>query len=120
MTETEINERLEEIELLRIEQCPPAPKRKGGRCYRRQMKRAKYMKRRSIVTRHYVPHVGYVDWDYVDGRWIPVGKYIKYPKNSNKQQWLKRAASRKTRACADLPHKGNTYRRLFEHWWEMY
>ena len=48
------------------------------------------------------------------------GKYIKYPKNSNCQRWMKRETSRKSRNCQDLPRKGNYYRRLFDYWWTLY
>ena len=38
----------------------------------------------------YAPHRGYIDWGF-DGRTLLyTGKYIKYPKNSNYQRWIKR------------------------------
>ena len=51
---------------------------------------------------------------------LPAGKYIKYPKNSNCQRWIKRETSRRFRNCEELPRKGNYYRRLFDYWWTMY
>lgn len=68
----------------------------------------------------YRPHAGYVDWSYVDGKWMPTGKYIKYPKNSNCQNWCKKASSARVRKYMDLPHKGNSYRRVFDYWWTLY
>lgn len=48
------------------------------------------------------------------------GKYIKYPKHSHCQRWMKRLTSKKTRRCTDLVRKGNEYRRLFDYWWTLY
>lgn len=120
MTELELNRQIEISEQQRIELLPPAPKRKTGRAYRRAMKLRKYKRLFSIVTNSYVPHAGYVDWSIVDGRHIPNGTYIKYPKNSNCQQWIKRETSGRQRRCSDMPHKGNFYRRLFDYWWTLY
>ena len=46
--------------------------------------------------------------------------YIKYPKNSNCQRWIKRETSRRIRSCRNAPAKGNFYRRLFDYWWTLY
>ena len=73
-----------------------------------------------IVTHGYRPYAGYVDWSYVDGQWMPTGKYIKYPKNSNCQRWCKKASSARVRKYMDLPNKGNSYRRVFDYWWTLY
>ena len=40
------------------------------------------------------------------------GKYIKYPKNSNCQRWMKRETSRKFPELSGSTQKGNYYRRL--------
>ena len=73
-----------------------------------------------IVTRRYVPHAGYIDYGFDGDTLLHSGKYIKYPKNSNCQRWMKRETSRKFRNCQDLPRKGNYYRRLFDYWWTLY
>lgn len=91
-----------------------------SRAYRREMKRKKYKRLRKIVTSSYVPHVGFVEWELVDDHLVPVGKYIKYPKNSNKERWIKRETSRKARKYNHFPTKGNKYRRLFDFWWTLY
>lgn len=63
----------------------------------------------------YAPHRGYIDWGF-DGRTLlHTDKYIKYPKNSNCQRWIKRDSSRRIRNCWDAPAKGNFYRRLFDY-----
>lgn len=94
-------------------------RRNTGRAYRRIMKKSKEKRIMSIVNRYYIPHAGYVDWGWVDNEWVQVGKYVKYPKNSNKQRWMKRYTSRVSRKT-DLPQKGNAYRRCFDYWWTMY
>ena len=96
-------------------------RRKSGRCYRRAMNRHKEQRLRSIIRREhwYYPYRGYIDWDFVDGVWQEVGKYIKYPKNSNRQQYLKKQSSRRVRHYSCLPPKGNGYRRVFDYWWEL-
>lgn len=89
--------------------------------YRRAMKAKKDKKLRKIINEHtgYAPHIGYIDWDYVNGVWQPVGKYVKYPKNSAKQKFLKRQTNKKIRKL-DISHKGNDYRKHYEYWWTMY
>mgnify|MGYP006970879561 CR=1 FL=1 len=68
----------------------------------------------------YAPHRGYIDWGFSGRTLLHTGKYIKYPKNSNCQRWIKRETSRRIRRCRDVPAKGNYYRRLFDYWWTLY
>ena len=67
----------------------------------------------------YNPAVGYIDWDWVDGIWQPVGKYIKYPKNSNAQQYWKRHSNKIVRKKNEI-FRGNQYRKCFDYWWTLY
>lgn len=120
MTEIELNEKLKEIEQERCNALPCQPNRRTGKAYRRQMHIKKTDDLLRIVIRHYIPHAGYVDWDFDGQTLLHSGKYIKYPKNSHCQRWIKRETSRKFRHQLDLPHKGNTYRRLFDYWWTLY
>ena len=120
MTETELNARIEEIRAQRNDNTVHMVKRRTGRRYRRQMCLKKTARLRKIVIEHYVPHAGYVQWECIDGEWLPAGKYIKYPKNSNCQKWCKRETSKKMRNAADVPGKGNYYRKLFDYWWMLY
>ena len=51
----------------------------------------KKKKLRAIIkSGGYNPARGYIDWGMVDVQWKPVGKYIKYPKNSKQQRFNKR------------------------------
>ncbi len=84
------------------------------------MKKRKDRRLRNIIRQGgYFPYRGYIDWDFVDGVWQEVGKYIKYPKNSNRQQYLKRTGNHIVRRYPDLPHKGNLSRRVFDYWLEL-
>jgi len=68
----------------------------------------------------YAPHRGYIDWGF-DGRTLlHTGKYIKYPKNSNCQRWIKQETRRRSHNCRNALAKGNIYRRLFDYWWTLY
>ena len=120
MTETELNEVLLQIEQRRLEQLPSEPSRRGGRLYRQQQTVRKNDHLMRIVTMHYVPHAGYIHWGFDGDTLLHTGKYIKYPKNSNCQKWIKRETSRRIRCCKYTPRKGNFYRRLFDYWWTLY
>ena len=103
MTEIELNEK---IENLLTESAPRQPSRRTGSAYRREMRIRKNDALMRIVTRKYVPHAGYIDYGFDGDTLLHSGKYIKYPKNSNCQRWMKRETSRKFRNCRDLPRKG--------------
>ena len=68
----------------------------------------------------YLIKIENIDYGFDGDTLLHSGKYIKYPKNSNCQRWMKRETSRKFRNCQDLPRKGNYYRRLFDYWWTLY
>ena len=67
--------------------CEP---RKTGRAYRRKMRKQKKEKLMRIMTYGYKSGIGYTDWGWKDGVYQPVGSYIQYPKNSNRQTFLRR------------------------------
>lgn len=92
-----------------------------NRSYRRAMKAKKDKKLRKIINEFtgYAPHIGYIDWDYVDGVWQPVGKYIKYPRNSARQKCLKKQSNKRIRQ-SNISTKGNGYRKHTEYWWKLY
>lgn len=75
MTEIELNEKLKEIERERCNALPCQPNRRTGKAYRRQMHIKKNDDLLRIVIRHYVPHAGYVDWDF-DGQTLKVSRSI--------------------------------------------
>lgn len=120
MTAAERNRLIEISVQQRAELIPPMSKRQTGRAYRRMMNERKFKRLYRIVTCCYVPHAGYTSWSYVDGQHVPTGTYIKYPKNSNRQRWCKKASSARVRRYMDLPGKGNSYRRVFDYWWTLY
>ena len=74
---------------------------------------------RIISYSGYKPHIGYIDWDRVDDVWQPVGKYIKYPKNSNAQRYWKRHSNKIIRRRNEI-YRGNHYRKCFDYWWTLY
>ena len=110
MTSAELNKQIEVSERQRAELLLQQPKRRTGRAYRRMVSKHKFNRLYRIVTSSYVPHAGYTSWSYVDGRHVPTGAYIKYPKNSNRQRWCKKASNARVRKYMDLPNKGNSYR----------
>lgn len=119
MTETALNERIAELQ-----------ENDSGTAHQRQKE---YRRLRRIIDVRktdallrvinyggYAPHRGYIDWGFSGRTLLHTGKYIKYPKNSNCQRWIKRETSRRIRRCRDVPVKGNYYRRLFDYWWTLY
>ena len=118
MTENELSERIAEI-LNELDSTHQKEK-----CRRRNRRINKIRKNDALLQiinyGGYAPHRGYIDWGF-DGRTLlHTGKYIKYPKNSNCQKWMKRETGRRVRNCRDIPAKGNYYRRLFDYWWTLY
>lgn len=117
MTEIELNE---QIAALLTEQ--PNQRKPHQHCNAYKIERGiqKDDQLLRVITRHYVPHAGYVDWGFDGSTLLHSGKYIKYPKNSNCQRWMKRLTSKKVRRYPELTRKGNQYRRLFDYWWTLY
>ena len=119
MTETELNGKI--AELLENSEEASRCKRRTGQQYRRWKRQEKSDRLLAIIQcARYGPHRGYVDWDFEGKTLLHTGKYIKYPKNSKCQRWLKRVSAKKVRAYPCLPQKGNGYRRVFDYWWTLY
>lgn len=119
MTEIELNERI--AALLEDSERKPGCRRRTGRRYRRRKGLEKSDRRLAITQLSgYAPHRGYVDWGFEGKTLLHTGKYIKYPKNSKCQRWLKRVSGKKVRAYPHLPPKGNGYRKVFDYWWSLY
>ena len=119
MTEIELNEQL--AMLLENPEKEPSHLRRTGRRYRRRKRQEKTDRRLAIIQLSgYAPHRGYVDWGFEGKTLLHTGKYIKYPKNSKCQRWLKRVSGKKVRAYPHLPPKGNGYRKVFDYWWSLY
>ena len=119
MTEIELNEKIAEIR-----STAAADARLQEKASRRNRYIARVRKNDAImrITNYgrYAPHVGYIDWGFDGQTLLHSGKYIKYPKNSNCQRWIKKETSHRMRHCPDAPRKGNYYRRLFDYWWTLY
>lgn len=119
MTETALNERIAELQENESEAAHQRQKA------RRRLRRGTNIRKTDELLRiinygGYAPHRGYIDWGFCGRTLLHTGKYIKYPKNSNCQGWIKRETSRRIRKCSDVPVKGNYYRRLFDYWWTLY
>lgn len=96
-------------------------KRNRGLAYRRRMKHKKEKRRRDIikVSGCYF-HGGWLEREYINGIYMIIGTYIKYPSDSNAQQFLKRVSNKKVRRYRGEIHKGSLYKKLFDYWWELY
>lgn len=119
MTETALNERIAELQENDSETAHQRQKD------RRRLRRITDARKTDDLLRiinygGYAPHRGYIDWGFNGRTLLHTGKYIKYPKNSNCQRWIKRETSRRIRKSRDVPVKGNYYRRLFDYWWTLY
>ena len=119
MTETALNAKL--AELPENKAYAEREKQIAQRRMRRIMKVHKNDALLKIINYGgYAPHRGYVDWGFNGRTLLHSGQYIKYPKNSNCQRWMKKATSRRIRNIKEVPTKGNYYRRLFDYWWTLY
>ena len=114
MTEIELNEKITNL----LSENPTQQKQ-SRRPYARENRVKKDDRLLRIIQRYYIPHAGYVDCGFDSTTLLHSGKYIKYPKHSHCQRWMKRLTSKKTRRCTDLVRKGNEYRRLFDYWWTL-
>ena len=91
-----------------------------GKAYRRDMKAKKDQRLRKIIDKcRPKPSVGTISHAWIDGVWQPVRDYIKYPKNSNIQKYLKRQTKRKVRRSEPFPN-GNGYRKCIEYRWQFW
>lgn len=100
---------------------------KRTRAERRKNSFKKQNRKRKIAVQgnQYNPFKGYVDYDYVDGKLSPVGKYVKYIGKSNHQKYLKKQTNKRLRKRIiqdeEFGRKGNHYRKDsgVDFWWEL-
>ena len=119
MTESELRERITGI--LENESSEAHLRSKDRRRLRRIWSIQKSDRLLRIINYGgYAPHRGYIDYGFNGRTLLHTGKYIKYPKNSNYQRWIKRETGRRIRRCRNVPAKGSFYRRLFDYWWTLY
>ena len=97
MTEIELNEKITNL----LSENPTQQKQ-SRRPYARENRVKKDDRLLRIIQRYYIPHAGYVDCGFDSTTLLHSGKYIKYPKHSHCQRWMKRLTSKKTRRCTDL------------------
>ena len=89
MTETALNERIAELQENESEAAHQRQKA------RRRLRRGTNIRKTDDLLRiinygGYAPHRGYINWGFSGRTLLHTGKYIKYPKNSNCQRWIKR------------------------------
>lgn len=95
--------------------------RKSGAAYRRAMdakKKKSSFRKATSDSRNW--RAGYVDCDFVNGIFVPVGKYVKRPKNSHKQKFYKRYSNHLLRKGATAGSGKSGYKRCFDYKWEIY
>ena len=91
-----------------------------GKAYRRDMQTKKEQRLRRIISQyHCKSSAGSISSDWVDGVWQPTGNYVRYPKNSNIQKYLKRQTNRKVRRSESFSN-GNSYRKCIEYQWQIW
>lgn len=95
--------------------------RVAGRAYRRMVKKKKDKKRRRLLSIYkYRPFLGYIEHDFIDGKWQETGSHIKYPKASNRQRFLKRQSNKMVRRYKGAISSGNAYKKIYDYWWKLY
>lgn len=120
MTETELNEQIAAL-LAASDQIDCQEGR--GRRYRRRQKSLKG--NRLLRMCNYGWYWSFRNrcisdcLDFEGHTLLHSGSYIKYNKNSNRQQYLKKQANRCARRYPLLAGKGNLYRRVFDYWWRL-
>jgi len=123
MAEIELNEQISNLSVSSSKHPSQTAcgQRRSGRQYRRRKQIEKSYHLLAIIQlSDYAPHRSCVDCGFRGKTLLRTGKYIKYPKSSNCQWWIKRAISKKVGAYSELPPKGNYYRRIFDYWWTLY
>lgn len=103
-------------------------KKQRTRALRRKNDFKKNERRKKIALQGngYNPMRGYINYEYIDGKWVPVGKYVKYIGKSNGQRYLKNKTNKRLRKISideeEKGYKGNGYRREsgVDYWWELY
>ena len=104
MTDTELNKALASLEDQSVK--PELPRR--TRSFRRIQRKKEFYRACLKDKLSCFRYGGYLDMSK---------PYIKYPKNSNRQQFYKRLSGKQVRRYPDLPSKGNTYRKIFDYPW---
>lgn len=86
--------------------------RNRDRGYRRSVQRKARRRLLEIVAGRYLPFVGWVKEEYVDGRWIITGNHVKENSRSERKKFLKQQSNRRVRHSGDISD-GNAYRKHY-------
>lgn len=73
-------------------------------------------KRAAQLRRWCAPYVGRIKGDWQGGSLLHSGCYLVYPRSSGRKRLLKQQTGRRVRR-ADLPPRGNAYRRVLDYHW---
>lgn len=115
MTEIELSRQIDALSKNLVDRCGQKAKR-SQRKYQGQQKNDRLL---SLVRLPgYFPYRGYLTCDVSTRSLLHTGVYIKYPKSSNRQRFLKRQSAKRVRKNP-LYGKGNQYRKIFDYRWEL-
>jgi len=62
--------------------------------------------------------VGHVDGEWVNGIWKMTGTHVRFPKNSDPEQFWKKYSNKVVRREREVPD-GNRYRKYFDYKWTI-
>ena len=62
---------------------------------------------------------GSPQYEWLDGKWQPVGKYVRRFDMVEKKRFCKKVSRRKVRRTEELPQR-NGYQKVFDYSWELY
>lgn len=97
---------------------PKPSRRKHGRAYRREMTEKK-KQRLLALARSGQSYRFWVEWDFVNEVWMPVGKYIERHKNSRKTTYCKNYSNRVIRHGGQVGSGKGGYKKAFAYWWTI-
>lgn len=94
-------------------------KRKNAKRGQRREATERYKKRlRKKIECGRYPGPGYIEHDWVDGKFIPIGNHVKHYSHSRRTSYYKRISNRKVRRTKER-YIGGSYKKIFEYWWNV-
>lgn len=93
--------------------------RNRDRGYRRMVQRKARKRLLNIVAGRYLPFVGWVKEELVDGRWVITGNHVKENSRSERKRFMKQQSNRKIRRSEDVSGR-NAYRKHYNVYWEAW
>ena len=73
-----------------------------------------------IVAGRYMPFVGWIKEEFVDGKWRITGDHVKRCSSSERKQFLKRQSNRRVRRNDDIAETGKNYKKQYDVWFKLY